>query len=140
MPRTVAPGDGPCPSEEQLFAYAAGSGRTSDPEKLLIHLDGCSTCRHLLAEASRSLEASHSPAPSPAKIRTFGDGDLVVDRYRIERFLAQGGMGEVYVAQDLLLEETVALKTLSCTALDDQRAAFRCRSASGASRASPSPS
>jgi len=125
MPRTVPPGDGPCPSEEQLFAYAAGSGRMSDPEKLLIHLDVCATCRHLLAEASRSLEASHSPAPSPAKIRTFGDGDLVVDRYRIERFLAAGGMGEVYVAQDLLLEETVALKTLSCTALDDQRAAFR---------------
>jgi serine/threonine protein kinase len=132
MPRTVSPGPGPCPSEEQLFAYAAGSGRLHDPEKLLIHLDGCATCRHLLAEASRSLEASPSRAPAPApgpatpaKIRTFRDGDLVVDRYRIERFLAQGGMGEVYLSQDLLLEETVALKTLACTALDDQRAAFR---------------
>src|SRR4051812_30281634 len=125
MPRTVSPGAGPCPSEDQLFAYAAGSGQLRDPEKLLIHLDGCATCRHLLAEASRSLEASHTPSPAPAKIRTFGDGDLVVDRYRIERFLAQGGMGEVYVAQDLLLEESVALKTLACTVLDDPRAAFR---------------
>jgi serine/threonine protein kinase len=121
----VSPGAGPCPSEDQLFAYASGSGRLRDPEKLLIHLDGCATCRQLLAEASRALEASHTPAAAPAKIRTFGDGDLVVDRYRIERFLAQGGMGEVYVAQDLLLEESVALKTLACTALDDQRAAFR---------------
>jgi eukaryotic-like serine/threonine-protein kinase len=48
----------------------------------------------------------------------------VVDRYRISRFLARG-MGEVYLAEDLLLEEQVALKTLSCTALDDPRAAFR---------------
>jgi serine/threonine protein kinase len=125
MPRTVSPRTGPCPSEEQLFAYASGSGQLRDPEKLLIHLDGCGTCRQLLAEASRSLEAVHAPSPAPAKIRTFGDGDVVVDRYRIERFLAQGGMGEVYVAQDLLLEEQIALKTLACTALDDQRAAFR---------------
>jgi serine/threonine protein kinase len=145
MARTVSPGPGPCPSEEQLFAYAAGSGRMRDPETLLIHLDGCGTCRHLLAEASRSLESSPPapsvksvvpvrsaplpvvplPSPGPAQIRTLEDGELVVDRYRIERFLAQGGMGEVYLAQDLLLEETVALKTLACTALDDQRAAFR---------------
>jgi serine/threonine protein kinase len=93
-----------------------------------VHLDGCSTCRHLLAEAARSLQAPPSSPEIPAapgKIRTFADGDLVVDRYRIDRFLAQGGMGEVYLAQDLLLEEAVALKTLSCTALDDQRAAFR---------------
>jgi serine/threonine protein kinase len=108
-----------------LFAYASGSGRLRDPETLLIHLDGCSTCRHLLAEASRALQTAHPMPPTPAKIRTFSDRDLVVDRYRIERFLAQGGMGEVYLAQDLLLEETVALKTLSCTALDDPRAAFR---------------
>jgi serine/threonine protein kinase len=124
MSRTVPPIGGACPSEEQLFAYAAGSGRLRDPEKLLIHLDGCATCRTLLAEASRALQVSSAPS-APAKIRTLVDGELVVDRYRIERFLAQGGMGEVYLAQDLLLEETVALKTLACTALDDQRAAFR---------------
>jgi serine/threonine protein kinase len=124
MPRTVSPGVGPCPSEDQLFAYAAGSGRLRDPERLLIHLDGCATCRTLLAEASRALQVTAPPA-APAKIRTLADGDLVVDRYQIQRFLAQGGMGEVYEAQDLLLEESVALKTLACTALDDQRAAFR---------------
>ena len=43
---------------------------------------------------------------------TFSGGDLVSGRYRIVRFVARGGMGEVYEAKDLELETTVALKTL----------------------------
>jgi eukaryotic-like serine/threonine-protein kinase len=42
----------------------------------------------------------------------FVPGALVAGRYRIVRFLAQGGMGQVYEAQDLELAEPVALKTL----------------------------
>lgn len=37
---------------------------------------------------------------------------LVAGRYRIVRFLARGGMGEVYEAEDLELRERIALKTL----------------------------
>lgn len=40
-------------------------------------------------------------------------GDLVAQRYRIVRFLAQGGMGEVYEAEDVELRQEVALKTVS---------------------------
>ena len=36
----------------------------------------------------------------------------VAGRYRIVRFLARGGMGEVYEAEDLELHERIALKTL----------------------------
>jgi tetratricopeptide (TPR) repeat protein len=36
----------------------------------------------------------------------------VADRYRITRLIGRGGMGEVYEAHDLLLDEQVALKTL----------------------------
>lgn len=45
-------------------------------------------------------------------MRTFLPGELVAGRYRIERFVAEGGMGEVYAAADLELGGEVALKTI----------------------------
>jgi serine/threonine protein kinase/tetratricopeptide (TPR) repeat protein len=51
--------------------------------------------------------------PVPARLkRSLAEGDVVADRYRITRLIGRGGMGEVYEAHDLLLEEQVALKTL----------------------------
>jgi tetratricopeptide (TPR) repeat protein len=57
--------------------------------------------------------ASRSPDPA-AEPRgpQFGAGDLVANRYRILRYLARGGMGEVYEAVDLTLDEPIALKTI----------------------------
>jgi serine/threonine protein kinase len=42
----------------------------------------------------------------------FEPGQKVAERFRIERFLGLGGMGEVYAALDLELQEPVALKTI----------------------------
>jgi eukaryotic-like serine/threonine-protein kinase len=42
----------------------------------------------------------------------FDPGSVVAGRYRVVRFLARGGMGEVYEAEDLELKERVALKTV----------------------------
>lgn len=39
-------------------------------------------------------------------------GDTVANRFLITRFIAEGGMGEVYEAEDRELAETVALKTI----------------------------
>lgn len=42
----------------------------------------------------------------------FRPGQVVADRYEVVRFIAKGGMGEVYEAKDLDLNDRVALKTL----------------------------
>ena len=56
----------------------------------------------------------------PAAI-TFSSGDVVSGRYRIVRFIARGGMGEVYEAEDLELKGRVALKTLLPEIASDPR-------------------
>src|SRR5881296_571389 len=66
------------------------------------------------AESAPSWDAT-STAALPADARgagIFSRGDLVAARYRIVRFIARGGMGEVYEAEDLELGVHVALKTV----------------------------
>lgn len=52
-----------------------------------------------------------SPERRPS-VPLFQPGTLLSERYRVVRFLAQGGMGEVYEAEDMQLHEHVALKTI----------------------------
>jgi eukaryotic-like serine/threonine-protein kinase len=58
---------------------------------------------------------------------TFAAGDIVAKRFRIERFIAQGGMGEVYEAIDLELKQKVALKTIRSVLIADEKALKRFR-------------
>ena len=51
----------------------------------------------------------------------FRTGDIVAFRFRIVRYLAKGGMGELYEAEDLELRERVALKTILSHIAEDER-------------------
>ena len=55
--------------------------------------------------------ASETATPA-ASVVLPGPGDVVSGKYRIERVVGEGGMGVVYAAQHLLLDQRVALKVL----------------------------
>jgi serine/threonine protein kinase len=120
-----AAGHSACLNEDQALRYVAGEG--SSPEGVQNHLDVCTICRVLVGEAARATgqaggEVQKAPSSRP---RTLAPGDVILNRYQIVRFVAQGGMGEVYEARDTILDEMVALKTLVATALDDEHAMNR---------------
>jgi serine/threonine protein kinase/Tfp pilus assembly protein PilF len=60
-------------------------------------------------------------------IPSFEDGVLVGDRFRIMRFIARGGMGEVFEAFDERLRQRLALKTLRTDILGDDESVDRFR-------------
>ena len=54
-------------------------------------------------------ESERTTRETPSGV--FAEGELVADRYRVTRFIAKGGMGAVYEAEDQELGGQVALKT-----------------------------
>jgi len=58
---------------------------------------------------------------------TFAPGDVLAERYRVLRFLAEGGMGEVFEVQDLELGGRLAAKTVRAEVAADPTALERFR-------------
>jgi eukaryotic-like serine/threonine-protein kinase len=116
-----------CPSEDDVGVFIEGRASATTVEKILGHLDTCSPCRQLLAYAARHRDQTQTSASQTVGLHTFLIGESIDGRYRICRFMARGGMGEVYEAWDTLLHEQIALKTIVCTALDDVKLFARIR-------------
>ncbi len=60
-------------------------------------------------------DQSHLPSP----------GDVLAEKYRVERLLGRGGMGAVFAAEHLLLNQRVAVKLLLGELLSSQEATAR---------------
>lgn len=98
---------------EQLFAEAL----EMQPEQRALFLDqACQDSpdvRHIVDQLLRDHERAASfmaqslftANTQPSDIRSrFHPGDLIADRFRVVRFIARGGMGEVYEARDQFLQ------------------------------------
>jgi tRNA A-37 threonylcarbamoyl transferase component Bud32 len=84
----------------------------------------CPACATPLkaVNAERETETIFTPpASSSSSIEEgrFPAGTILAGRYRVMGLLGQGGMGEVYRAQDQILNQSVALKFLSRAHMDE---------------------
>jgi hypothetical protein len=112
----------PCPTENELLARVAGTLPLDRAALIDTHIDECSTCRMILAEAARGADEL---GVRPVAFATFATDESVAGRYVIRRRLATGGMGEVYEANDTWLDELVAIKTVVPTIADNALALAR---------------
>jgi serine/threonine-protein kinase len=94
--------------------------------------------------ATPALEATMTAAPTREGKMSVGTtlepGQVLAGRYRVQRLLGKGGMGAVYLADDEVLGELVALKVISSAyAADESAMIARFRREASAARKVSSP-
>jgi len=94
------------PADRRAFVVSACG---KDPDTLQLVLD-------LLAQADPATDLAATETVEyqldSSQKRCFAEGQIVDNRFEILAFIDQGGMGEVYAALDLNLQQKVALKTI----------------------------
>jgi serine/threonine protein kinase/tetratricopeptide (TPR) repeat protein len=109
---------GPEHRSRYLQENASGHGVREEVERLLAEHEQAGSFLSSPAFEVRQLKPNQSE-------HRFLPGAILAGRFRIVRFIAAGGMGEVYEAQDLELRESLAIKTIKPEILQQSNALAR---------------
>lgn len=98
----------PADQRAAFVAEACGSDAELAREVAsLLHYHDDTSSTHLTDST-----AAHSDETAPTGVASFSPGDVFAGRYRMVTRLGRGGMGDVWRADDLVLETPVALKLI----------------------------
>lgn len=118
-----------CPPKKELSDFVNGACTPADVSRIEQHLETCTECvewclandskDQILSDARSALESDsvQSGTGGSAKSATANESvdehtDALIPGFRIERELGRGGMGAVYLAEQLSTRRQVALKVL----------------------------
>jgi serine/threonine protein kinase/Tfp pilus assembly protein PilF len=112
---------------ERIGELFAAAREVSGESRLAFLKERCGEDQELLRQVMSLLQADDKSGPldSSPTISSFPVPQLVARRFRIIRYIAEGGMGTVYEAEDLALGDRVALKTIRPDIVSDPRAIER---------------
>ena len=119
-----------CPSCTSEIAensrFCSTCGQAVEADVFATRTVAASVPRTPSSGSARSVTPSSSSSSSRSESR-FVPGTLLAGRYRIVSMLGKGGMGEVYRAEDLTLDQPVALKFLPESVMASPNALARFR-------------
>ncbi len=118
-----------CPSQGELKTYLSGDCPDDQVRRVEVHLANCATCCSWCMEAdvddALMVDVRRVLSSDPSGALTSADGDAVttpaafpgpietaIEGFRIEKPLGRGGMGAVFLAEQLSTKRMVALKVL----------------------------
>ena len=104
--------------ERDQFIAEACAGDPELFQELIKVLEGHEAAGEFLSTSPADLSRIAESPP------LFQPEQVIAGRFRVIRFISHGGMGEVYEAEDLVLEERVALKTILPRAAREDRLAL----------------
>ena len=100
--------------------FAAARQRSGD-SRIAFLKENCGSDQDLFEQVMALLKADDSSAPdSPPTLNMLPVPEVIAGRFRIIRYIADGGMGTVYEAEDLTLNDRVALKTIRPEIVSDR--------------------